>query len=108
MDELSFQHYLLGLIAVANNIPAIPFFLELCEGLSPKEQHKLSIIATITSFITMLTAMIGCPWVDPSKPEYLEHHDPEWGVPVHDDRRLFEFLSNPGIIRNRAKIWGYH
>ena len=33
-----------------------------------------------------------CPWVDPSKPEYLEYHDKEWGVPVHDDRRLFEFL----------------
>ncbi len=59
VNELSFQHYLLGLIAVANNIPAIPFFLELCEGLSPKEQHKLSAIATITSFITMITAMIA-------------------------------------------------
>ena len=58
MNELSFQHYLLGLIAVANNIPAIPLFLELCEGLSPKEQHKLSFIATITSFITMIIAMI--------------------------------------------------
>ncbi|MGO9021756.1 MAG: DNA-3-methyladenine glycosylase I [Syntrophobacteraceae bacterium] len=33
-----------------------------------------------------------CPWVDPGKPEYLEYHDKEWGVPVHDDRRLFEFL----------------
>ena len=59
MNELSFQHYLLGLFAVANNIPAIPFFLELCEGLSPKEQHKLSIIATISSFITMIVAMIA-------------------------------------------------
>ncbi|MGA2403384.1 MAG: MarC family protein [Syntrophobacteraceae bacterium] len=59
MNELSFQHYFLGLIAVANNIPAIPFFLELCEGLSLKEQHKLSFIATITSFITMITAMIA-------------------------------------------------
>jgi len=58
VNQLSFQHYLLGLIAVANNIPAIPFFLELCEGLSPKEQHKLAFIATITSFITMITAMI--------------------------------------------------
>ena len=90
-----------------------------------------------------------CPWVDLSKPEYVEYHDQEWGVPVHDDRRLFEFLiletfqaglswytilkrrnsfhiafdwfdpekvarydeakihellSNPGIIRNRAKV----
>jgi multiple antibiotic resistance protein len=58
VSELSFQHYLLGLIAVANNIPAIPFFLKLCEELSPKEQHKLSFIATTTSFITMTTAMI--------------------------------------------------
>ena len=33
-----------------------------------------------------------CPWVDPSKPEYVEYHDREWGVPVHDDRCLFEFL----------------
>jgi DNA-3-methyladenine glycosylase I len=33
-----------------------------------------------------------CPWVDLSKPGYVEYHDREWGVPVHDDRRLFEFL----------------
>ena len=58
MNELSFQHYLLGLIAVANNIPAIPFFLELCEGLSSQEQHKLTAIASISSFITMITAMV--------------------------------------------------
>ena len=90
-----------------------------------------------------------CPWVDLRKSEYVEYHDKEWGVPVHDDRRLFEFLiletfqaglswytilkrrnsfhiafdwfdpekvarydeakihellSNPGIIRNRAKV----
>jgi len=90
-----------------------------------------------------------CPWVDLSKPDYILYHDREWGVPVHDDRRLFEFLilesaqaglswytvlkkrenyrrafdgfdpekvaayddkkiqellTDPGIIRNRAKI----
>ena len=33
-----------------------------------------------------------CPWVDPGKPDYLEYHDKEWGVPVHDGRILFEFL----------------
>jgi DNA-3-methyladenine glycosylase I len=27
---------------------------------------------------------------------YLEYHDREWGVPVHDDRRLFEFLILEG------------
>ena len=34
-----------------------------------------------------------CPWVDPTKPDYVEYHDREWGVPVHDDRLLFEFLT---------------
>ena len=33
-----------------------------------------------------------CPWVDLSKPDYVAYHDQEWGVPVHDDRRIFEFL----------------
>lgn len=32
-----------------------------------------------------------CPWcgIDPL---YIRYHDEEWGVPVHDDRKLFEFL----------------
>ncbi len=34
-----------------------------------------------------------CPWVDPGKPDYIDYHDQEWGVPVHDDHRLFEFLT---------------
>jgi DNA-3-methyladenine glycosylase I len=34
-----------------------------------------------------------CPWVDLSKGEYVEYHDKEWGVPVYDDRLIFEFLS---------------
>jgi len=34
-----------------------------------------------------------CPWVDLSKPDYVEYHDREWGVPVHDDRTIFEFLT---------------
>ncbi len=42
--------------------------------------------------VLMNDSIKRCPWVDLSKPEYLEYHDKEWGVPVHDDRRLFEFL----------------
>src|SRR5574340_1144633 len=38
-------------------------------------------------------AICRCPWVDLSKPDYIEYHDKEWGVPVHDDQRLFEFLT---------------
>ncbi|MBQ27560.1 MAG: DNA-3-methyladenine glycosylase I [Nitrospiraceae bacterium] len=34
-----------------------------------------------------------CPWVDLTKPDYIAYHDNEWGVPVHNDRLLFEFLT---------------
>jgi DNA-3-methyladenine glycosylase I len=75
--------------------------------------------------------LIRCPWAKGE--QYVEYHDREWGVPVHDDRLLFEFLilegaqaafdhfdpnlvakfgkkkqaslmSNEGIVRNRLKI----
>ena len=34
-----------------------------------------------------------CHWVDLTKPDYVAYHDNEWGVPVYDDNRLFEFLT---------------
>ena len=34
-----------------------------------------------------------CPWLDLTKTDYVEYHDREWGVPVHDDRVMFEFLT---------------
>lgn len=37
--------------------------------------------------------MKRCPWVDLTKPDYIAYHDHEWGVPVHDDRAIFEFLT---------------
>jgi DNA-3-methyladenine glycosylase I len=36
-----------------------------------------------------------CPWCLSSE-QYLRYHDEEWGVPVHDDRELFEFLILEG------------
>ncbi|MFC1561735.1 DNA-3-methyladenine glycosylase I [candidate division KSB1 bacterium] len=33
-----------------------------------------------------------CDWVPLDDPLYVEYHDKEWGVPVHDDRKIFEFL----------------
>jgi DNA-3-methyladenine glycosylase I len=33
-----------------------------------------------------------CTWVDMQKPLYVAYHDEEWGVPVRDDARMFEFL----------------
>ena len=32
-----------------------------------------------------------CSWVG-DNPLMLQYHDREWGVPVHDDRKHFEFL----------------
>ena len=37
---------------------------------------------------------IRCPWAKGDL--YIEYHDTEWGVPVHDDRMLFEFLILEG------------
>jgi DNA-3-methyladenine glycosylase I len=37
-----------------------------------------------------------CSWVNPSDPMMIDYHDHEWGVPVHDDRRHFEFLILEG------------
>jgi DNA-3-methyladenine glycosylase I len=36
-----------------------------------------------------------CPWCK-DHPLYVEYHDNEWGVPVHDDTKLFEFLILEG------------
>jgi len=41
-------------------------------------------------------AVCRCPWVDLTKPDYVDYHDKEWGVPVHDDQRMFEFLTLEG------------
>jgi DNA-3-methyladenine glycosylase I len=35
-----------------------------------------------------------CPW--PVDELYIDYHDTEWGVPLHDDRALFEFLILEG------------
>src|SRR5277367_658638 len=37
-----------------------------------------------------------CAWCPPDNPLYLRYHDEEWGVPVHDDRQLFEMLILEG------------
>jgi DNA-3-methyladenine glycosylase I len=37
-----------------------------------------------------------CSWVDLNNPLYVEYHDNEWGVPVHNDDKLFEMLILEG------------
>jgi len=38
-----------------------------------------------------------CPWAGVTDPEYIRYHDEEWGVPVKDDRRLFEKVILEGF-----------
>jgi len=42
-----------------------------------------------------LTNEVRCAWAG-TDPLYVAYHDDEWGVPVHDDRVLFEFLVLEG------------
>jgi DNA-3-methyladenine glycosylase I len=44
---------------------------------------------------TALPTKKRCPWSG-TDPVYVVYHDEEWGVPVHDDVRLFEFLILEG------------
>ena len=33
-----------------------------------------------------------CPWPTVTDPLYVAYHDEEWGVPIYDDQKIFEFL----------------
>lgn len=41
-------------------------------------------------------AVARCPWCL-GDPLYIQYHDQEWGVPLHDDQRLFELLLLEGV-----------
>jgi len=43
----------------------------------------------------MTDTLTRCPWAT-ADPLIIAYHDREWGVPVHDDRTLFEFLVLEG------------
>jgi DNA-3-methyladenine glycosylase I len=47
-----------------------------------------------SSTIAMNSTPIRCPWA--TNDLSIRYHDEEWGTPVHDDRRLFEFLILEG------------
>lgn len=58
--------------------------------------------------------MNRCAWVDTANRLYVDYHDNEWGVPVYDDKILFEFLILEGAqaglswITVLQKRQGYH
>lgn len=49
------------------------------------------------SFDTLhIMTITRCSWANPDNPLYLKYHDEEWGVPCHDETRLFEMLNLEG------------
>ena len=40
----------------------------------------------------MSDSLTRCPWSAFDDPLYLRYHDKEWGVPVYEDRKIYEFL----------------
>lgn len=44
-----------------------------------------------------MNGLIRCDWGSLDDPLYRDYHDGEWGVPVHDDKRIFEYLILEGF-----------
>ncbi len=51
-----------------------------------------------------MVELVRCAWAGSTDPLYLRYHDEEWGTPVHDDQRLFEFLLLEGAQAGLAWI----
>ena len=49
----------------------------------------------------MTSTIPHCPWAKNSLA--LVYHDTEWGVPLHDDHRLFEFLILEGAQAGHSR-----
>ena len=49
-------------------------------------------------------ALVRCSWASGGDPLYEAYHDEEWGVPLHDDRALFELLCLEGAQAGLAWI----
>jgi DNA-3-methyladenine glycosylase I len=62
------------------------------------EAENEASVAPCPSFLSLqcrAMTKIRCGWCG-TDPLYVDYHDREWGVPVHDDRTLFEFLVLEG------------
>ncbi len=49
----------------------------------------------MANMMTQSQTLVRCSWAE-SHPLLLSYHDTEWGIPLHDDRRLFEMLNLEG------------
>jgi DNA-3-methyladenine glycosylase I len=62
-------------------------------------ENQKKLIPSLVTFDTVESANVPkkrCAWVALDKPDYIDYHDHEWGVPVHDDNKHFEMLILEG------------
>src|ERR1700674_5350377 len=86
-------------------LPKPPFFsgTSIEDILSPGSTSGNSRIASLATISQL--AILGnmarekprCWWAEGGDPLYATYHDKEWGVPLHDDRKLFEMLVLEGF-----------
>jgi hypothetical protein len=56
-----------------------------------RRSNKRGSVGIFSKEVSM-TPIKRCSWCG-DDPLYVRYHDEEWGVPVHDDAKLFEFLT---------------
>jgi len=74
--------------------------------LSPSEALEGTLI-TLSNSLELrcrITTARRCDWVPVRDTLYTEYHDKEWGVPLHDDNKLFEILVLEGMQAGLS--WG--
>ncbi|XP_038900164.1 probable GMP synthase [glutamine-hydrolyzing] [Benincasa hispida] len=61
--------------------------------------ESAAVVAVVADTVGCLESKKRCAWVTPNTdPCYAAFHDEEWGVPVHDDKKLFELLCLSGAL----------
>ena len=58
--------------------------------------HEYYLFSTIINNQNEYKQKKRCGWAT-NDPLYIDYHDKEWGVPVHDDKKLFEMLLLEGV-----------
>src|SRR6202012_4203180 len=66
-----------------------------CAGLARGKAAKVLAWSAVRRESSGMAEKKRCSWCT-SDPLYVVYHDKEWGVPVHDDRELFEMLILEG------------
>ena len=70
-----------------NKIHFPPFFIE-----PMKDDAEVYVFENNQLFMKYKDGKKRCRWTNPKSQAYIEYHDKEWGMPVHDDHKLFEML----------------